>query len=121
MRSDNRESELRKRFAKYESELSVANRKIEDRTFLSGCTDTIVTVIASASGKSVASNESQTRIEQLLQQLTALENEKRKLVQEKDDLQKQLISQKDRIVEVEREAGYVCSPSSLIIADLNRH
>jgi regulator of replication initiation timing len=63
-------------------------------------------VIASQSGKSEPSTELQTRIEQLSQQLNASVEDKRKLTQEKDDLQQQLIKQKDRMLEAERDAGY---------------
>ena len=66
----------------------------------------IVTVIASQSGKSELSTEIQTRMEQLSEQLTTLEEDKRKLTQEKGDLQQQLIKQKDRMLEAERDAGY---------------
>ena len=36
-----------------------------------------------------------------------MELDKRKLTQEKDDLQQQLIKQKDRTLEAERDVGYV--------------
>ena len=52
------------------------------------------------------STEVQTRIEKLSGQLNTLEEDKRKLTQEKDDLQQQLIKQKDRMLETERDAGY---------------
>jgi chromosome segregation ATPase len=45
-------------------------------------------------------------MEELLKQLAALEEDKRKLTEEKDDLQKLLINQKDRILEAERDVGY---------------
>ena len=63
-------------------------------------------MIASTSGKSETSTEIQTRMEQLSGQLNTLEEDKRKLTQEKDDLQQQLIKQKDRMLEAERDAGY---------------
>lgn len=44
-------------------------------------------------------------MEQLLRQLAALEDDKRKLAQEKDDLQQQLLKQKDQAMESERDAG----------------
>ena len=87
-------------------ELSAANRKIADRKVSGVSTHTIVTVIASQSGKSEPSTDLQTRIEQLSEQLNASEEDKRKLTQEKDDLQQQLIKQKDRMLEAERDAGY---------------
>lgn len=69
-------------------------------------THTLVTMIASQSGKSEPSTELQTRMEQLSEQLTTLEEEKDKLTQEKGDLQQQLIKQKDRMLEAERDVGY---------------
>jgi hypothetical protein len=47
----------------------------------------------------------QMRMGQLLQQLTALEEDKRKLTKEKDDVQAQLLQQKDRALEVERDSS----------------
>jgi cytochrome c-type biogenesis protein CcmH/NrfG len=68
----------------------------------------IVTLITSQSDKSANLTELQIRVEQLSEQLNLLEEDKRKLTQEKDDLQQQLINQKDRMLEAERDAGY-CS------------
>jgi hypothetical protein len=48
-------------------------------------------------------------MEQLLKQLSDLEEEKRKTASEKEDLQQDLLKQKDRMVETEREVGY-CPP-----------
>jgi len=56
-------------------------------------------------------------MEQLLKQLADLEEEKRKATSEKDDLQQQLLKQKDRMVETEREVGYTPSISPLKTAD----
>jgi hypothetical protein len=60
-------------------------------------------------------------MEQLLKQLADLEEEKRKTTSEKDDLQQQLLKQKDRMVETEREVGYAPSISRLKIADSKPH
>jgi hypothetical protein len=60
-------------------------------------------MITSQSAKSGTSNDLQP-MEDLLQQLTSLEEDKRKLTQEKDDLQQQVVNQKDRMLEVERDA-----------------
>ena len=87
-------------------ELSAANRKIADRKAPCVSTNTIVTVIASQSGKSEPSSELQMRMEQLSKQLNALEEDKRKLTQEKDMLQQQLSKQNERLLEAERDAGY---------------
>ena len=87
-------------------ELSAANRKIADRKVSYVSTHMIVTVIASQSGKSEPSTELQMRLEQLSEQLNTLEEDKRKLTLEKDDLQQKLIKQKDRMLETERDAGY---------------
>ena len=92
---------------KYETELSAANRKIADRMhiFLKEA-NVVVTLIAAQSGKSTSSTELQSRMEQLLEQLNTSEEDKRKLTQEKDDLQQQVSKQKDRMLEAERDAGY---------------
>jgi chromosome segregation ATPase len=74
----------------------------------------IVTLIASRSDKSANSTELQIRMEQLSEQLNLLEEDKRKLTQEKDDLQQQLIKQKDRMLEAEQDAGYFSLDSGLI-------
>jgi len=47
---------------------------------------------------------------QLSAQLNTLEEDKRKLTMEKDDLQEQLIKQKDRLLEAERDVGYINHP-----------
>src|SRR5271167_2069786 len=86
-----------------------------------GKSDAIVTLIASQSGKATSPTELQTRMEQLLKQLSDLEEEKRKTTSEKDDLQQQLLKQKDRMVETEREVGYVHSISRLTTADSKLH
>ena len=112
--SDDRETKLQERFLKYETELSAANRKIADRIFLALCSDCVVTMIASQSEKSATSSELQVRIDQLIQQLATNEEDKRKLTQEKDELQQQLSRQKDRTLEVERDAGYDILCLSLI-------
>jgi chromosome segregation ATPase len=78
---------------------------------LSRKSNSVVTLRASQSGKSASSTELQTRMEQLLKQLSELEEEKRKATSEKDDLQQQLLKQKDRMVETEREVGYTYSIS----------
>ena len=49
-------------------------------------------------------------MEQLLNQLSNLEEEKRKTTAEKDELQQDLLKQKDRMVETEREVGYLPQP-----------
>ena len=104
--SDDKEIELRERFAKYEMELSAANRKIADRKFFRVLTDVIVTLITSHQEKSTTLVELQTRLEKLSKQVNTLEDDKRKLTQEKDDLQQQLIKQKDRMLEAERDTRY---------------
>ena len=68
----------------------------------------VVTLLASQSDKS---NDLQARLEQLLKQVTELEEEKRKTTSEKDDLQQLLLKQKDNMVETEREIGYLLSSS----------
>ena len=83
--------------------------------------NSVVTLLASHSGKSTTSTELQTRMEQLLKQLSDLEEEKRKTTSEKDDLQQQLLNQKDRMVETEREVGYTPSISRLKTADSKHH
>ena len=69
-----------------------------------------MTLLASQTGKSATSTELQTRMEQLLKQLSDLEEEKRKTASEKEDMQQDLLKQKDRMVETEREVGYYPSP-----------
>lgn len=63
-------------------------------------------MVASQSSKSTTAIELQTRIDQLAEQLTAMELDKRKFTQEKDDLQQELMKQKDRTLEAERDAGF---------------
>jgi phage-related minor tail protein len=104
--SDDKGIELHERFTKYEMELSAANRKIADRKFFRVLTDVIVTLITSHPEKSTTLVELQIRMEKLSEQVNALEDDKRKLTKEKDDLQQQLIKQKDRILEVEQDARY---------------
>jgi len=106
MNRGDKETELRERFVKFEMELSAANRKIADRKFFRVLIDVIVTMIMSRGEKSTTSMELQTRMEKLSEQVNALQDDKRKLAQEKDDLQQQLIKQKDRMLEAERDAGY---------------
>lgn len=62
--------------------------------------------MASQSGPSISSSELQLRIDQLLQQVGLLEGDKQKFAKEKDELQQQLIKQKDRTIEAEKDAGY---------------
>jgi len=62
--------------------------------------------MASQSGHSVSSSELQLRIDQLSQQVGLLEEDKVKLIREKDEVQQQLIKQKDRTLEAEKDAGY---------------
>src|SRR5271170_4291035 len=81
-------------------------------------TNELVTLLASQTGKSATSTELQTRMEQLLKQLSDLEEEKRKTASEKEDLQQDLLKQKDRMVETEREVGYY--PPSPQISETER-
>ena len=68
-------------------------------------------MMTSQSEKSANSTELQARMEQFSKQFNSLEEEKRKLTQEKDDLQQQLNKQKDRVLEAERDVGYIhCIP-----------
>jgi len=64
-----------------------------------------VTALTAARSAS-ASAELQNRMDQLIQQLSQLEDDKRKIAKEKDDVQAQLLQQKDRALEIEREAAY---------------
>jgi predicted nuclease with TOPRIM domain len=66
-----------------------------------------VTLITSQSEKNAAPNDLQTRIDQLVQEMGKLEEDKRKLSKEKDDLSQQLIQQKDRMLEAERDSRYI--------------
>jgi hypothetical protein len=50
--------------------------------------------------------DNQKRMDQLLQQLSQLEEDKRTLLKEKDETKTQLLEQKDRVLEAEREAAY---------------
>jgi predicted nuclease with TOPRIM domain len=104
--SGERETELRERFVKYETELSAANRKIADRTCFSEYSNEIVTLLTQ-SEKNATPNDLQTRVEQLVQEMSKLEEDKRKLSKEKDDLSQQLIQQKDRMLETERDSRYI--------------
>jgi hypothetical protein len=67
----------------------------------------LVTIIASQSGNSVSSSELRLRIDQLSQQVNVLEEDKQKLLKEKDEAQQQLMKQKDRTLEAEKDAGYI--------------
>jgi hypothetical protein len=96
--------DLRERFVKYETELSAANRKIADRMSINARSDNAVTLINSQS-KSGNMTELQSRVEQLTQQLSTAEEDKRALAKEKEDLQQQFMQQKDRMLETERDAG----------------
>ena len=69
-----------------------------------------MTITASQSGNSVSSSEYRLRIDQLLQQVNLLEDDKHKLLKEKDEVQKQLMKQKDRTLEAEKDAGYAHPP-----------
>jgi predicted nuclease with TOPRIM domain len=66
-----------------------------------------VTLITSQSEKNTAPNALQTRLEQLVQEMARVEEDKRKLSKEKDDLSQQLIQQKDRMLEAERDSRYI--------------
>jgi predicted nuclease with TOPRIM domain len=66
-----------------------------------------VTLITSQSEENAAPNALQTRLEQLVQEMGKLEEDKRKLSKEKDDLSQQLIQQKDRMLETERDSRYI--------------
>jgi uncharacterized membrane protein YccC len=63
------------------------------------------------------STEPQSRVEQLVQQLAAAEEDKRKVAKEKDDLQQQFMQQKDRMLETERDTGCVAFISRLMKVD----
>ena len=54
-------------------------------------------------------------MDQLIQQLSQLEDDKRKIAKEKDEVQAQLLQQKDRALEIEREAAYALPLLRLMI------
>jgi len=101
------DTKLRERFVQYETELSAANRKIADCTipFFKG-SHILVTALTQSSNVADA-GELQKRMDQLLSQLSQLEEDKRNLAKEKDELHKQLLQQKDRVLQVERDAASV--------------
>jgi cell division protein FtsB len=68
--------------------------------------DQIVTLHASQSSYSESSSELRLRIDQLSQQVGLLEEDKKELIREKDEIQQQLIKQKDRTLEAEKDSGY---------------
>jgi len=70
------------------------------------------------STSATASADLQKRMDQLLQQLSQLEDDKRNLSKEKDDVQAQLLQQKDRVLEVERETAYIPNSALLMTSAL---
>ena len=52
------------------------------------------------------SKDVQWRLDHLSEQLTKMEEDKRKITKERDDFQIQLLEQKDRLLEAERESRY---------------
>jgi uncharacterized protein (DUF3084 family) len=52
------------------------------------------------------SKDVQWRLDHLSEQLTKMEEDKRKVTKERDDFQIQLLEQKDRLLEAERESRY---------------
>jgi predicted transcriptional regulator len=61
-----------------------------------------VTLITSQSANSTAPNNIQVQMDELIQQLKSVEDDKRNITQEKDDLQKQLGELKDQLLDAER-------------------
>jgi chromosome segregation ATPase len=80
-----------------------------------------VTLIASQTDKSAVPSDLQTRMDQLVQEIGKVEEDKRKLSKEKDELQQQLIQQKDRMLEAERESGRVKSSLAALEGEAGGH
>ena len=68
-----------------------------------------VTLLASQSSKSNASNDLQARLSELGQKQSNLEDDKQKLTREKDELQQELSNLKDRLLEKERDSSRIKS------------
>lgn len=66
----------------------------------------VVTLMTSQANISMSSKDVQWRLDHLSEQLTKMEEDKRKVTKERDELQKQVLQQKDRLLEAERESRY---------------